>query len=46
VGSTSNQPATDQSADDKKKGATDNEVPVDPNDIDKKFGLSSELEPK
>jgi hypothetical protein len=46
VGSTSNQPAADQSADDKKKGATDNEVPVDPNDIDKKFGLSSELKPK
>jgi hypothetical protein len=30
----------------RRRGATDNEVPVDPNDIDKKFGLSSELEPK
>jgi hypothetical protein len=46
VGSTSNQPTTDQSADDKKKGATDKEVPVDPNDSDKKLRLSTELDTK
>jgi hypothetical protein len=44
--STSNQPAADQSVDDKKKGATDKEVSVDPNDTDKKLHLSAELESK
>jgi hypothetical protein len=40
MGSTSNQPAVDQATDDKKKGATDKEVSVDPDDIDKKLHLS------
>jgi hypothetical protein len=46
VGSISNQPVADQSADDKKKGATNKEVPVDPNDTDKKLHLSMELNTK
>jgi hypothetical protein len=46
MGSTSNQLAADQSADDMKKGPTDKEVSVDPNDIDKKLCLSTELKPK
>jgi hypothetical protein len=46
MGSTSNQPTADQSADDKKKGATDKEVSVDPNDINKKLRLSTELDTK
>jgi hypothetical protein len=46
VGSTSNQPATDQTADDKKKGATDKEVAVDPDDTDKKLRLNAELDAK
>jgi hypothetical protein len=46
MGSTSNQHTTDQSADDKKKGTTDQEVAVDPNDTDKKLRLSMELDPK
>jgi hypothetical protein len=46
VGSTSNQPTADQSADDKKKGAANKEVPVDPNDTDKKLYLSMELNTK
>jgi hypothetical protein len=44
--STLNQPATDQSVDDKKKGATNKEVPVDPNNADKKLHLSMELDTK
>jgi hypothetical protein len=32
--------------DDKKKGAADKEVAVDPDDTDKKFHLSTELEAK
>jgi hypothetical protein len=43
MGSTSNQPVTDQSTVDKKKGAINKEVPVDPNDSDKKLRLSTEL---
>jgi hypothetical protein len=35
MGSTSNQPITDQPVDDKKKGATNKEVVVDPNDTGK-----------
>jgi hypothetical protein len=35
MGSASIQPADDQLTDDKKKGATDKEVPVDPNDTNK-----------
>jgi hypothetical protein len=36
----------DQSADDKKKGATDKEALVDPVDTDKKLHLSMELDAK
>jgi hypothetical protein len=46
VGSTSNQSITDQLVDDKKKGAADKEVVVDPNDTNKKLCLSTELEAK
>jgi hypothetical protein len=46
VGSISNQPVADQSADDKKKGATDKEVLVDPNDTNNKLRLSMELNTK
>jgi hypothetical protein len=45
VGSTSNQSAVNQSVDDK-KGSTDKEIPVDPNNTNKKHHLSTELEPK
>jgi hypothetical protein len=45
VGSTSDQLATDQPTDDKKKGATDKDVQVDPNDIGKKLCLSTEQTP-
>jgi hypothetical protein len=43
VGSTSHQPTTDQVVDDKKKGAADKEVAVDPDDTEKKLRLSMEL---
>jgi hypothetical protein len=46
VSSTSNQPIADQPTDDKKKGAADKEVLVDPDDTDKKFCLSIELDTK
>jgi hypothetical protein len=46
VGSTSNQPTTNQSTDDKRKGGTDKEVIVDPNDTDKKLRLSTKLDAK
>jgi hypothetical protein len=46
VSSTSNQPITNQLVDDKKKGAADKEVAVDPDGTDKKFCLSTELEVK
>jgi hypothetical protein len=46
VGSTSHQPTTDQEVDDMKKGATDKEVVVDPNDTEKKLHLSMELDAK
>jgi hypothetical protein len=46
VGSASNQPTTDESMDDKKKGATNKDVLVDPNDTDKKLHLSTKLDPK
>jgi hypothetical protein len=42
----SNQPAVDQLTDDKKKGATDKDILVDPNNTDKKLHLSTELDPK
>jgi hypothetical protein len=45
VGSMSDQLATDQPTDDKKKGATDKDVQVDPNDIGKKLCLSAEQTP-
>jgi hypothetical protein len=41
VGSTLNQPITDQPVDDKKKGSTDKEVMVDPDDTEKKLCLST-----
>jgi hypothetical protein len=46
VGSTSNQPTAEQATDDKKKGATDKEVPMDPDDTNKKLRLSTELDAK
>jgi hypothetical protein len=46
VGSTSHQPTTDQVVDDKKKGAADKEVVVDPDDTEKKLHLSTELDTK
>jgi hypothetical protein len=46
VGSTSKQTDVDQPEDDKKKEATDKEAPVDPNDIDKRLRLSTELDAK
>jgi hypothetical protein len=46
VGSTSNQPIVNQPADDKKKGATDKEVLVDPDDTNKKLHLSTEYDAK
>jgi hypothetical protein len=45
VGSTSNQTTVDQTVDDK-KGATDKELSIDPDDIDKKLHLSVELDAK
>jgi hypothetical protein len=45
MGSTSDQPATDQLADDK-KGGTYKNVQVDPNDTDKKLRLNMELDLK
>jgi hypothetical protein len=44
--SMSNQPATDQATDDKKKGVTDKEVAVDPVDTDRKLHISAELDAK
>jgi hypothetical protein len=46
VGATSNQPSADQAVDDKKKGASDKEVAVDPDDMNKKLRLGTELEAK
>jgi hypothetical protein len=46
VGATSNQPSADQAVDDKKKGAADKEVVVDPDDMNKKLHLSTELKVK
>jgi hypothetical protein len=43
VASTSNQPANDQLVADEKRGATDKEILVDPNDADKKLHVSTEL---
>jgi hypothetical protein len=46
MGSTSNKHTANQLADDKKKGAADKEVLVDPDDTDKKLYLSTELDVK
>jgi hypothetical protein len=46
TGSTSNHSTTDQLADDKKKGATDKDVLVDPHNADKKLSLSTKFDPK
>jgi hypothetical protein len=46
VASPSNQPAVNQLVAKDKKGATDKEVAVDPNHVDKKLHISTELDPK
>jgi hypothetical protein len=46
MASPSNQPAVYQLAAEDKKGATDKEVAVDPNDTDKKLRISTELDAK
>jgi hypothetical protein len=46
MASPSNQPATNQLAAEDKKGATDKEVAVDPNNTDKKLRISTELDAK
>jgi hypothetical protein len=46
VASPSNQPAANQLAAEDKKGATDKEVVVDPNNTDKKLHISTELDAK
>jgi hypothetical protein len=46
VSATSNQPSADQAVDDKKKGAADKEVALDPDDTNKKLRLDTELEAK
>jgi hypothetical protein len=46
VGSTSNHPTAEQPTDDKKKGATDKEVLVDPDNTSKKLHLNMELDDK
>jgi hypothetical protein len=46
VASPSNQPAANQLATEDKKGATDKEVAVDPNNTDKKLRISTELDAK
>jgi hypothetical protein len=46
VASLSNQPAANQLAAEDKKGATDKKVAVDPNHVDKKLRISTELDPK
>jgi hypothetical protein len=46
MASPSNQPAANQLAAEDKKGATDKEVAVDPNNADKKLRISTELDPK
>jgi hypothetical protein len=42
----STQRTTDQRVADERKGATDKEIQVDPNDADKKLHISTELEVK
>jgi hypothetical protein len=46
MASPSNQPAVNQLAAEDKKGATDKEVAVDPNNTDKKLRISTELDAK
>jgi hypothetical protein len=46
VASPSNQSAANQLAAEDKKGATDKEVVVDPNNTDKKLRISMELDAK
>jgi hypothetical protein len=46
VGSMLNQPTTEQAADDKKSGATEKEIAIDPNYTDKKLHLNTELDAK
>jgi hypothetical protein len=42
----STQRTTDQLVTDERKGVTDKEIQVDPNDADKKLHISTELEAK
>jgi hypothetical protein len=46
VTTSSTQRTTDQLVPDERKGATDKEIHVDPNDADKKLHISMELEAK
>jgi hypothetical protein len=46
VTSASTQCTTDQLVTDERKGVTDKEIQVDPNDADKKLHISTELEAK
>jgi hypothetical protein len=46
VASPSNQPAANRLATEDKKGATNKEVAVDPNNTDKKLRISTELDAK
>jgi hypothetical protein len=46
MASPSNQPAANQLAAEDKKGGTDKEVAVDPNNTDKKLHISTELDTK
>jgi hypothetical protein len=46
VASPSNQPAANRLAAEDKKGATDKEVAMDPNNADKKLRISTELDAK
>jgi hypothetical protein len=46
MGAMSNQPSGDQAMDDEKKGTTDKEVAIDPDDMNKKLRLDTELEAK
>jgi hypothetical protein len=46
IGSASNQLLADRPTDDKKKGANNKEVPIDPSNLYKKLWVSTGLDPK
>jgi hypothetical protein len=46
MGATSNKPSVDQAVDDKKKGVAHKEVDMDPDDMNNKLRLGTELEAK